>query len=292
MNKKNSKWIGIGVIGVIVLGLLIASMFVVKEGEYKVVLQFGEFTRVHEEPGLYLKIPFIETTETLPKYQKIYDSSPASILTQDKKPIQVDNYTVWRIEDPRAYLRTLKTVAYGEQRIDSAVYNVVRRKLSEIEYGAIISENTERGNLNDEITREVSSIVGTSGYGIDIIDVRIKRTDLPEENKQSVYNRMISDRQSMAARYLSEGDEESKKITAIADRDARVLIAQSEAQAKEIIAEGEEEAAKIYNAAYGQDPAFYQLYRTLDSYKTTFQGEPVIMLPIDSPYARILLGEQ
>lgn len=292
MNKKNGKWAGLGIIGVIVLGLLLASMFVVKEGEYKVVLQFGEFKRVHDEPGLYLKIPFIETTETLPKYQKIYDSNAASILTKDKKPIQVDNYTVWRIEDPRAYLRTLKTVAYGEQRIDTAVYNVVRRKLSEIEYGDIISENTSRGNLNDEITREVAAIAESSGYGINIIDVRIKRTDLPEENKQSVYNRMISDRQSIAARYLSEGDEESRKIVAIADREAQVLMAQSEARAKEIIAEGEQEAAKIFNAAYGQNPAFYQLYRTLDSYKTTFQGEPVIMLPIDSPYARILLGEQ
>ncbi|GIQ67482.1 protease modulator HflC [Xylanibacillus composti] len=292
MSKKNGRWAGIGVGVVIVLGLLLASMFVVKEGEFKVVLQFGEFKRVHQEPGLYLKIPFIETTETLPKYQKIYNSNPASILTKDKKPILVDNYTVWRIEDPRAYLRTLKTVSYGEQRIDSAVYNVVRRKLSEIEYGEIISENTARGNLNDEITREVASIANSSGYGIDIIDVRIKRTDLPEENKQSVYSRMISDRQSIAARYLSEGDEESQKIIAIADREAQVLIAQSEARAKEIVAEGEEEAAKIFNAAYGQNPEFYQLYRTLDSYKTTFQGEPVIMLPIDSPYARILLGEQ
>jgi membrane protease subunit HflC len=131
-----------------------------------------------------------------------------------------------------------------------------------------------------------------SGYGIKIVDVRIRRTDLPEANKESVYNRMISDRQSIAARYLSEGDEESRKITSSADREAKVLVAQAEAEAKRIIAEGEQEAARIYNEAYGKDPEFYQFYRTLQSYVTTLQGEPVIMLPIDSPYARILLGQE
>ena len=283
-------WMGISVLVVIIV--LASSLFVVKEGEYKVVLKFGEFTRIYEQPGLKLKIPFIETVSSLPKYQKIYDSKPASILTKDKKPILVDNYTVWRIVDPQKFLRTLKSVSYGEQRIDAAVYNVVRRKMSEIEYGTIISENTARGNLNDEVTAEVNSSLGTSGFGISIIDVRIKRTDLPEENKQSVYNRMISDRQSIAAGYLSEGDEGSKKIVAAADRDAQVLIAEAQEKAKEKVAQGEQEAAKIYNDAYGKDPQFYKLYRTLESYTTTFQGEPVIMLPIDSPYTKILLGEQ
>nr|WP_229263929.1 hypothetical protein [Cohnella cholangitidis] len=128
-------------------------------------------------------------------------------------------------------------------------------------------------------------------YGIEIIDVRIKRTDLPEGNKQSVYNRMISDRQSIAARYLSEGDEESRKITSKADRTATELLAQAEADAKKIVAQGEQEAAKIYNEAYGKDPEFYNFYRTLQSYVKTLENEPVIMLPIDSPYARILLGK-
>jgi modulator of FtsH protease HflC len=277
---------------IVVLGVFFAatSLFVVKEGEYKVVTQFGEFVRISKEPGLRLKYPFIESVVTLPKYQKVYDSKPTPILTKDKKPILVDNYAVWRIKEPEMFLRTLKTVEYGEGRIDAAVYNVVRRKLSEIEYGNIISENTSRGNLNDEITKEVATLLDNNNYGIEIIDVRIKRTDLPEENKQSVYNRMISDRQSIAASYLSEGDEESRKITSKADREAQELKAQSQSDAKKIIAEGEQEAAKIYNQAYGKDPKFYQMYRTLESYLTTLQGEPVIMMPINSPYAQILLG--
>ncbi|WP_424766461.1 protease modulator HflC [Paenibacillus sp. sgz302251] len=287
---KKNQWITL-IVGVIALILLSGSMYVVKEGEYKVVLRFGEAMRVAPEPGLKFKIPFIENVSMLPKYQMTYESSPTTILTKDQKPIVVDNYTVWRITNASEFLRTVQTVSGGVQRLDEAVYNSVRRKLSEVNYDNIISENTERGNINDEITRDVVEALKRDSYGIEVIDVRIKRTDLPEENKQSVYNRMISDRQSIAARYLSEGDEESRKITSKADRTATELIAQAEADSKKIIAEGEGEAARIYNQAYGSDPQFYNFYRTLESYVTTLQNEPVIMIPIDSPYAKILLGQ-
>jgi membrane protease subunit HflC len=287
MNRK----IGLGIGVVLIAVLLLSSVFIVREGQYKVVLMFGEAVKIYKEPGLKFRIPFLQDVQTLPKYQMTYDSSPTQILTKDKKPIMVDNYTVWRISDPQKFLQTAQTVAAGEKRIDEAVYNTVRRKLSEIDYGSIISENTARGNINDQITQEVAAALERDNYGIQIIDVRIKRTDLPDENKQSVYNRMISDRQSIAAAYLSEGDEESRKIMAKADREAAEMIAQAEADAKRIVAEGEQEAARIYNEAYGKDPEFFKLYRTLESYKTTLQGEPVIMMPIDSPYTKILLGE-
>ncbi|HEY0829234.1 MAG TPA: protease modulator HflC [Bacilli bacterium] len=281
-----------GAVGfVAVLILLFSSLYTVNEGEYKVVLKFGEAVRVSETPGLQFKIPFIENVTSLPKYRMVLDSNPTSILTKDKKPILVDNYTVWRIVDAKMFLRTLQTRESAIQRIDESVYNTVRRKLSEIDYGNIISENTARGDLNVEITREVLEGLQNANYGIEIIDVRIKRTDLPEGNKQSVYNRMISDRQAIAAQYLSEGDEESRKVTSAADRAAKELMAQAQSDAKKIIAEGEQEAAKIYNLAYGKDPAFYSLYRTLESYVTTFKNEPVIMLPINSPYTQILLGK-
>jgi len=287
----NKKWM-IGLASFIVVLIVgAASMYIVKEGEYKVVLKFGEAVRVIDSPGLHFKLPFVESVSMLPKYQMMYESKATSTLTKDKKPIEVDNYTVWRIDEPEKFLRTAKTVGVGIQRIDEAVYNSVKRKLSEIDFDAIISENTARGNINDEITADVSNALKAGNFGIEIIDVRIKRTDLPESNKQSVYNRMISDRQSIAARYLSEGDEESRKITSKADRTATELIAQAEADAKKIIAQGEQEAAKIYNQAYGKDPEFYSFYRTLQSYVTTLNNEPVILMPIDSPYAKILLGK-
>jgi len=287
---KRKQWLTlIAVLVVLILGS--GSMYIVKEGEYKVVLRFGEAMRAVSEPGLQFKLPFIENVSMLPKYQMTYESSPTTILTKDQKPIVVDNYTVWRITNASQFLRTVQSVSGGIQRIDEAVYNSVRRKLSEVNYDNIISENTARGNINDEITKDVVAALTRDNYGIEVIDVRIKRTDLPEENKQSVYNRMISDRQSIAARYLSEGDEESRKITSKADRTATELIAQAEADAKKIVAEGEREAAVIYNKAYGKDPQFYNFYRTLESYATTLKNEPVIMLPIDSPYAKILLGQ-
>lgn len=276
---------------IVLIILLAGSMYIVKEGEYKVVLRFGEAMRAVEEPGLKFKLPFIENVSELPKYQMTYESSPTSILTKDQKPIVVDNYTVWRITNASQFLRTVQSVSGGVQRIDEAVYNSVRRKLSEVNYENIISEDTGRGNINDEITKDVVAALTRDNYGIEVIDVRIKRTDLPEENKQSVYNRMISDRQSIAARYLSEGDEESRKITSKADRASRELMAQAEADSKKIIAEGEGEAAKIYNLAYGKSPQFYSFYRTLQSYVTTLKNEPVIMIPIDSPYAKILMGQ-
>ncbi|MBT2288500.1 protease modulator HflC [Paenibacillus albidus] len=287
---RKNHWIAL-ISSVVLVILLVSSMYIVKEGEYKVVLRFGEAMRAVEEPGLKLKIPFIENVSELPKYQMTYESSPTSILTKDQKPIVVDNYTVWRITNASQFLRTVQSVGGGIQRIDEAVYNSVRRKLSEVNYENIISEDTGRGNINDEITKDVIAALTRDNYGIEVIDVRIKRTDLPEENKQSVYNRMISDRQSIAARYLSEGDEESRKITSKADRTSRELMAQAEADSKKIIAEGEGEAAKIYNQAYGKAPEFYSFYRTLESYVTTLKNEPVIMMPIDSPYAKILLGQ-
>lgn len=291
MNGANKRKVIFGVIGAVALILLLNSLYLVQEGQYKVVLKFGEAVRFSQDPGLKLKIPFIENTMTLPKRQMTYDSSPTQILTKDKKPIIVDNYTIWRIDEPEKFLRTLKSVGVGVQRIDAAVYNTVRRKLSEINYDEIISENTARGNINDEITKDVAEALRRDNSGIQIVDVRIKRTDLPDGNKQSVYNRMISDRQSIAARYLSEGDEESRKIMSKADREATELLAEAESKSKKIVAEGEGEAARIYNEAYGKDPEFYDFYRTLDSYVTTLNNEPVIMIPIDSPYARILMGK-
>jgi len=292
MKKGMNKLAFLGGALVVLAIVLANSLFIVNEGEFNVVLRFGQAVRIYNEPGLKIKIPFVETTSTLPKYQMIYDSAATPILTLDQKPIIVDNYTVWKITDAQKFIRTLQTLNSAEQRLDAAVYNAVRRQLSSTSYGEIISEETARGNLNDQILAQVTKAMDEGDTGITIVDVRIKRTDLPEENKASVYNRMISNRQSIAASYLSEGDEEARRITSAADRVADILLAEADAQAKQILSEGEQEAARIYNEAYGVDPEFYKLYRTLESYKTSFQGEPVIMLPIDSPYAQLLLGQQ
>ncbi|KGP81368.1 MULTISPECIES: protease modulator HflC [Paenibacillus] len=270
--------------------------FKVKENEYAVVTRFGEIVRVQNAAGLKLKVPLIEKITRLPKEQKIYTSKSTSILTKDKKPMMVDNYTVWRISSVNKFLKSVQTVKSGEERIDAAVYNTVRRKLSESEYGAIINTSLQknasgsRNDLNASITTEVRNLM-EENYGISIVDIKIKTTDLPEENKQSVYKRMISERDSIAANYLSEGEEEAKKKTSEADREARIIESEGNLVAQKTLAEGEQEAARIYNEAYSRDTEFYDLYRTLQSYVTSLQGEPVIMIPADSPYASILTGK-
>ncbi len=290
--KKGTNALVVSLVAIVVAAiLLLNSLFIVNEGEFRVVLKFGEAVRIHDEPGMKFKIPFIESERSLPKYQMVYDSAATPILTLDQKPIIVDNYTIWRITNAQQFLRTIQTLNSAEQRLDAAVYNAVRRRLSATEYGDIISAETARGNLNEEIRVEVANAMESGGTGITIIDVRIKRTDLPEENKASVYNRMISDRQSIAARYLSEGDEESRRITSAADRTANIIMSEASARAQQIMSEGEQEAARIYNEAYGANPEFYKLFRTLESYKISFQGEPVIILPIESPYAQLLMGK-
>lgn len=291
---KGNAYIKFGIIIVLVIVLfilLLTNLFVVKEGEYKVIRQFGEVVRIEDRPGLTYKIPFIQSVTTLPKYQMTYDVSEAEINTKDKKRVLIDNYAVWRIEDPKKMISNARTVVNAETRMEEFIYSVVRTELGKLNYDEIINdEKSSRGSLNDRITEQVNDLLANDHYGIVVTDVRIKRTDLPEENEQSVYTRMISERESTAQEYLSKGDADKNRIEAETDRDVKEILAKAKAEAEKIRAEGEGEAAKIYNQSFSKDPEFFSLYRTLESYKKTINGETVIVLPSDSPYAKLLMG--
>jgi modulator of FtsH protease HflC len=298
-NKKNQpiewkKYTRIGVFFVIllaVLALILTNVYVVKEGEYKVVRQFGEVIKIEEKPGLNFKIPFIQSVSTLPKHQMTYDVSEAEINTKDKKRIIIDNYAVWKIEDPLKMITNARTVINAETRMEEFIYSVVRAELGRLNYDEIINdEKSSRGSLNDRVTEKVNELLKKDNYGISVTDVRMKRTDLPPENEKSVFTRMISERESKAQEYLSKGDADKQRIIAETDREVRELLAKAEADANVIRGEGEGEAAKIYNSSFSKDPEFYNLYKTLETYKKTVDGETVIVLPSDSPYARILAG--
>ncbi|MDR4889204.1 protease modulator HflC [Fredinandcohnia sp. QZ13] len=293
-SNKFSKYTKGGIISLIVIiliGIVLVNIFIVREGEYKVVRQFGEVVRIEENPGLSYKIPFIQSVETLPKYQMIYDVEEAEINTKDKKRMMIDNYAVWRIEDPKQMISTTRTVLNAEAKLDEFVYSAIRTELGQLNYDEIINdEKSERGSLNDRITDIVNKNLEEDKYGIVVTDIRMKRTDLPAENEQSVYTRMISERESTAQNYLSEGDAKKNEIEAETDREVKVIISKAQADAEVIRSEGEGEAARIYNEAFSKDPEFYNLFRTLESYKTTIDGETVIILPADSPYARLLMG--
>jgi membrane protease subunit HflC len=276
---------------ILLLLLFLSSLFIVREGEYKVVRQFGEVVKIRTEPGLALKIPFIQSVSSLPKYQMTYDVSQAEINTKDKKRIIIDNYALWKIVDPKKMIGNARTVENAESRMEEFIYSVIRTELGQLNYDEIINdEKSSRGSLNDRVTEKVNELLAHDQYGIVVTDVRMKRTDLPNENEKSVYTRMISERESTAQEYLSRGDAKKNEITADTDRKVREMLSKAEADAEVIRSEGEGEAAKIYNKAFSKDREFYQLYRTLESYKKTIGEDTVIVLPADSPYARLLMG--
>jgi modulator of FtsH protease HflC len=278
---------------IILLVLIFTNLFIVKENEYKVVRQFGEVVKIIEEPGLNFKIPFIQSVTTLPKYQMTYDVEEAEINTKDKKRLIIDNYTVWRISDPKKMISNARSIVNAETKMAEYVFSTVRSELGQLNYDEIINdEKSSRGSLNDQVTEIVNNLLEKGNYGIVVTDVRMKRTDLPAENEQSVFTRMISERESTAQGYLSKGDAEKNRIIAETDREVKEMLAKAQADADVIRSEGEREAAKIYNTAYSKDPGFYEMYRTLQSYKQTIDEETVIIIPFNSPYASLLKGVQ
>ncbi|MCR2821910.1 protease modulator HflC [Lederbergia panacisoli] len=276
---------------IVLLMLLMASAFIVKEGEYKVIRQFGEVVDIKSEPGLAFKVPFIQSVSSLPKYQMTYNVSQAEINTKDKKRMIIDNYAIWKIDNPRQMISNARTVANAESRMEEFIYSIVRAELGQLNYEEIINdEKSSRGSLNDRVTEKVNELLTRDQYGITVTDVRTKRTDLPEENEKSVYTRMVSERETKAQEYLSTGDARKNKITAETDRKVREMLSKAEADAEIIRSEGEGEAAEIYNKAFSKDKEFYNLFRTLETYKKTIGEDTVIVIPSDSPYARILMG--
>ena len=288
--KYTKSFIAIFLVFVLFI-IAIANIYVVREGEFKVIRQFGEIRDVKDNPGIHIKIPFVQTITTVPKYQMNYKLSEAEINTKDKRRIIIDNYAVWRVVNVKEMISSAGTLVGAGSRMEEFIYSVVRSELGQLEYSEIINdENSSRGSLNDQITSHVNELLKKDNYGIEVIDVRIKRTDLPQENEQSVYNEMISERQSIAQKFLSTGDADKRRIEAETDREVREMLASANKDAAMIKADGEAEAAQIYNQSFSKDPEFYTLYRTLESYKKTIGDETMIIIPSNSPYANILSG--
>ncbi len=271
--------------------IAIANIYVVKENEYKIVRQFGEVMRFEDEPGIKMKVPFIQSVTTLPKSLQTYSMTEEEINTLDKKRIIIDNYAVWRVTDPKKLISNAGTLDNAQNRMEEFIYSVLRAELGKLNYNLIINdENSERGSVNERVTEMVNELLRQDNYGIEVVDVRIRRTDLPSDNEQSVYTRMISERDSQSQFYLSEGDAHKRREEAKTNQEVQEKLAGAKRKAAEIIAEGEAEAARIYNDAFSKDPEFYSLYRTLESYKKTIGEDTMIILPSDSPYAKLLQG--
>ena len=275
-------------IGAILVFLGLTSIFIVDETEQVVVLQFGKPVRIITEPGLHMKAPFpIQEKNVFDNRLLEYDSPPEEILSKDKKSLIVDNYVRWKIVDPLQFLKTVQAIPTALSRMDDIVYSELRRELGTHDMVEIITENREE--LMEKVT--VASNKATQDYGIEVVDVRIRRVDLPSQNEESIYARMDAERKRQANKFRSEGEEEAQKIRATTDRDKTIILADAYKQAERVRGEGDAKAVEVYADAYSADPKFYEFVRTLDAYKKIIDDKTMLVLPSDSRLFKLLLDQ-
>lgn len=290
MKKTLKKAVGT-IAGLAVIIVLLGSVVVTYENEYKLIRQFGRVERVIGTAGISLKIPFIQTADTLPKEILIYDLAASDVITMDKKTMLSDSYVLWKITDPLLFAQTLNSsIAGAESRIDTVVYNSVKNVISSMSQNEVIS------GRDGELSQAIMANVGDSmaEYGIELLEVETKRLDLPADNKAAVYERMISERDKIAATYTAEGQAEAQKIRNTTDREIAISISDAQAQAANITAEGESEYMRILAGAYNdpQRAEFYSFTRSLEAAKTSLNGnDNTLILPADSPISRVFMGQ-
>ena len=263
-----------------------SSIFIVDETQQVVILQLGKPVKTVTKPGLNVKLPFpFQERITFDDRLLEYDSPPEEILSKDKKSLIVDNYVRWKIVDPLQFLKTVQAIPTAKSRMDDIVYSELRRELGTHDMVEIITENREE--IMDIVTRQSNS--ATLAYGISVVDVRIRRVDLPAENEESIYARMEAERKRQANKFRSEGEEEAQKIRAATDRDKTIILADAYKEAEKIRGEGDAKAVQIYARSYSADPKFYEFVRTLDTYKQVVDDKTTLVLPSGSKLFKLLM---
>lgn len=285
--KKKSHLIIAAFVLLAVLFLGESSLVVTYPNEYTIIKQFGKIESVRQTPGLSLKIPFIQTAETIQNEVLLYDLAVSDVMTKDKKSMIADCFVLWRIEDPYKYTQTLSAQkSNAEFRIDNIVYNSLKNVISSLSQEEVISGRD--GQLTQTIMENIGDTL--EQYGITLLAVETKSLDLPDENKNAVYERMISERNNIAATYQAEGQEEAKEISNNTTAEIIVMQSEADARAAEIIGKGEAEYMRILSDAYN-DPEkadFYLFLRSLDAAKATMIGDnKTLIINETSPIAQI-----
>ena len=253
-------------------GALASSLTVAQQNEYQLVRQFGKVKRIIAEPGIYFKIPFVESASTLPKETLIYDLIPSDVITKDKKTMICDSYVLWRIKDPLKFAQTLNSsVSNAESRLNTSVYNATKNVISSMDQDQVISGRT--GSLSEKVMENIGT--NMEQYGIELLSFETKQLDLPNDNKEAVYERMISERENIAATYMAEGNSEAKVIRNTTDKEVAIQISDAEKQAEILEAEGEAEYMRILSEAYADEERteFYTFVRSLDALKKSMKGQ-------------------
>jgi len=313
----------------IILAIVIvvpSCLYTTQENEFSVVKQFGKIVATTDVAGLHTKIPFVQTVNSVTKATQIYDLPASEVITSDKKTMIVDAYVLWGVKDVKLYTQSLNSSAQIAQgRIDVIVYNAIKTTISsmtqdeliasrdtamkistteatidDIEINDIVSEDTNPEATNPSKPSDIivisDMLINCIGdqckqYGIEISDVKIKVLDLPDENKEAVYERMISERNNIAASYKASGEAEAKKIRSETDKQVTITVSEAKAQAEQIIAEGEAEYMQILSSVYNtpEKADFYTFVLALDAVEASFKGgNKTVILTKDSPIASIL----
>ena len=287
-NKKS--WKGLIIVGLVIVLLLILifnSLVVTKQNEYTVIKQFGKVVDVVAAPGPSLKLPFVQTTQTIPNTLMLYDLAVSDVITSDKKSMIADCFVTWRVTDPYRFIETLSaSVTNAEYRIDAVVYNSLKTTISSMKQEEIISGRD--GRLAEAILANCDNTFDQ--YGIDITAVETKTLDMPTENKEAVYERMISEREKIAAEYTANGNYEAQKTRNTADKEVEILLSESEAKATVIRAEGDAQYMRILAEAYNtpQKAEFYTFMIALDAARDSLQGgNKTLILDETSPLASL-----
>ncbi len=284
------KKIAVAVAVVLLLVLLGSSVVVTAENEYTLIRQFGRISKVVDQPGVSLKLPFVQTVDAFPKQTLLYDLVPSEVITRDKKTMITDSYVLWRISEPMKFAQTLNgSVMNAESRINTAVYNALKNAISSMNQDEVITSRD--GELSALVMDKIDD--NMDQYGIELMLFETKQLDLPDDNKEAVYERMISERDNIAATYTAEGNSEAQVIRNSTDKEVAISISEAKKQAEILVAEGEAEYMRILSEAYDTEEKteFYSFVRSLDALRVSMTGqEKTVILSSDSPIAKIFEG--
>ena len=278
--KRNALIIG----GVIAIVIISSSMFTVHMTQQAVVLELSKPKEIITEPGLYFKIPFIQKVRYFSKQLLDNDSNPTEVITKDKKNLLVDNFTMFRIVDPLKFLETVRGERGARARLDDIVYSELRVEIGTHELHDVVTET--RDAIMAKVTKEAN--IKAAEYGIEVVEVRIKRADLPPEVANSIFNRMRTERNRIAMEYRSEGKEEATKIRAETDKEKTILVAEAYKQEQIVRGEGDAKATKIYADAFSKDQKFYTFMRSMEAYKKSLKTDTTLLMSEDSDFLGFL----
>ncbi len=266
------------------------SVFTLPETEFAIVTQFGRPVRIITDAGLHAKLPY-QTVLRFDRRLRVYNPRPSEFLTRDKKNLVIESYVAWRIKDSERFLQAVGDVTAAEMRLHDIVWAGLSAALGNHDLDSLVNPNPDRV-LTNELMEALAGQIdrkALDSYGIEVADVRLKRLNLPEQNKQSVFARMRAERERIARQYRAEGEEQALKIRADADRQKEEILSTAYREAEKIKGDGDAQSTRIYGAAYSRDPQFYKLVRTLESYRKILDEKTTLVLSPDSDLLRLLV---